>query len=48
MHTGFHRFREIGRIFYDKYIFNNKKNFQVEIQKIVWTRLATILTTTRK
>ena len=32
--TGFHRFTEIGRIFNDKYIFNNKKAFQVEIWNV--------------
>ena len=27
IHTGFHRFTEIGHIFHTKYIFNNKKHF---------------------
>jgi len=27
IHTGFHRFTEIGQIFNDKYIFNNEKHF---------------------
>ena len=27
IHTGFHRFTEIGQIFHNKYIFNNKKHF---------------------
>ena len=31
IHTGFHRFAEIGQIFEKKYIFNNKKTSQVEI-----------------
>ena len=33
--TDFHRFTEIGRIFDNQYIFNNKKVFQVEIWKMV-------------
>ena len=37
--TDFHRFTEIGRIFYNKYIFKSKKASQVEIWKW-WTRLA--------
>ena len=27
IHTGFHRFTEIGQIFHNKYFFNNKKHF---------------------
>ena len=27
IHTGFHRFTEIGQIFHNKYIFDNKKHF---------------------
>ena len=27
IHTGFHRFTEIGQIFHNKYIFNNEKHF---------------------
>ena len=35
IHINFHRFREIGQIFHNKYILNNKKNtFQVEIWPI--------------
>ena len=37
IHTGFHRFTEIGRIFHNKYIFSNKNAFQVEIWKC-WIR----------
>ena len=29
IHTGFHSFTEIGRIFHDKYTFNNKTNFPI-------------------
>ena len=36
IHTSFHRFMEMGQIFQNKYIFN-KKNFQVEIWKMVST-----------
>ena len=35
IHTGFHPFTEIGRIFHNKYIFNNKNAFQVEIWKML-------------
>ena len=38
IHTSFHCFMEMGQIFRNKYIFN-KKNFQVEIWKMVWTIL---------
>ena len=31
IHTGFHRFTEIGHIFHNKDVFNNKNPFQVEI-----------------
>ena len=34
IHTGFHRFAEIGHIFHIKCIFNNKNTFQVEIWPI--------------
>ena len=27
IHTGFHRFTEVGQIFHNKYIFINKKHF---------------------
>ena len=33
-HADFHGFGEIGHIFHDKYIFNNKHTFQVEIWPI--------------
>ena len=33
--TDFHRFTEIGRIFYNKYIFKSKKASQVEIWKMM-------------
>ena len=33
--TDFHRFTEIGRIFYNKYIFKRKKASQVEIWKMM-------------
>ena len=35
IHTGFHPFTEIGRIFHNKYIFSNKNAFQVEIWKML-------------
>ena len=31
IHTGFHRFTEIGHTFHVKYIFKNKNTFQVEV-----------------
>ena len=31
IHTGFHRFTEIGHIFHNKYIFDNKNTFKVGI-----------------
>ena len=34
IHTGFHRFTEIGHIFHIKYIFKNENTFQVEIWAI--------------
>ena len=37
IHTGFHRFTEIGHIVHNKYIFNTKNFVQVEIWKMVWT-----------
>ena len=39
IHTGFHRFTEIGQVFHNKHIFNNNnsRNFQVEIWKMVCT-----------
>ena len=40
IHTGFHRFTEIGQVFHNKYIFNNScRTFQVEIWKMVWTNV---------
>ena len=36
IHTGFHRFMEIGQIFHNKYIFNNKNTFQVETWAICY------------
>ena len=40
IHTGFHRFTEIGQIFHNKHIFNNNsRTFQVEIWKKVWTNV---------
>ena len=39
IHTGFHRFTEIGQIFYNKHTFNNNKTSQVEIWKMVWTNV---------
>ena len=35
IHTGFHRFTEIGQIFHNKHTFNNNKTSQVEIWKTV-------------
>ena len=35
IHTGCHRFTEIGRIFHNKYILSNKNNFQFEIWKML-------------
>ena len=35
IHTGFHTFTEIGRIFHNKYIFSNKNAFQVGIWKML-------------
>ena len=35
IHTVFHRFTQIGRIFHNKYIFSNKNAFQVEIWKML-------------
>ena len=39
IHTGFHRFTEIGQIFHNKlkYIFFNKSKFQVEVPNMAWT-----------
>ena len=37
IHTGFHRFTEIGQIVHNKYIFNTKNFVQIEIWKMVWT-----------
>ena len=34
IHTGFHRFTEIGHIFHIKYIYQNKNTLQVEIWPI--------------
>ena len=34
IHTGFHRFTEIGHTFHVKYILKNKNTFQVEIWPI--------------
>ena len=34
IHTGFHRFMEIGHTFHNKYIFDNKNTFKVEIWPI--------------
>ena len=34
IHTGFHRFTEIGHIFHIKYIYQNKNTLQVEIWSI--------------
>ena len=31
IHTGFHRFTEIGHIFHNKYIFDNKNTFKAGI-----------------
>ena len=40
IHTGFHRFTEIGQVFHNKHIFNNNsRTFQVEIWKMVWTNV---------
>ena len=40
IHTGFHRFTEIGQVFHNKYIFNNnRRTFQVEIWKMVCTNV---------
>ena len=40
IHTGFHRFTEIGQVFHNKYIFNNScRAFQIEICKMVWTNV---------
>ena len=37
IHTGFHRFTEIGQIFHKKHVFNNNsRTFQVEIRKMVY------------
>ena len=33
IHNGFHRFTEFGQSLLDKYIFNVKKTFQVELAK---------------
>ena len=38
IHTGFHRFTEIGQILHNKYIFSKKLlTFKVDIWKMVWT-----------
>ena len=38
IHTGFHRFTEIGQILHNKYIFSKKPlTFKVDIWKMVWT-----------
>ena len=42
IHTGFHRFTEIGQIVHNKYIFNTKNFVQVEIWKMVLTFFFTI------
>ena len=39
IHTGFHRFTEIGQIFHNKHTFNNNKTSQVEIWKMFWTNV---------
>ena len=40
IHTGFHRFTEIGQVFHNKHIFNNNsRTFQVEIWKMVCTNV---------
>ena len=43
-HNGFHRFTEIGQSLLDKYIFNVKKTFQVELVKwnnpSIWNALS--------
>ena len=40
IHTGFHRFTEIGQVCHNKYIFNNnRRTFQVEIWKMVCTNV---------
>ena len=43
IHTSFHPFTEIGQIFHNKYVFNNNRTFQVEIWKIVWTKLYNVI-----
>ena len=37
IHTGFHRFTEIGQIFHNKYIFDKKKLSKLKYKKIEWT-----------